>query len=225
MTGLVESGLKDVSLRPEITAVLKQLALTEASRYNWEILFEWLLVKASRHVNETEDLSGFKWLFSLHICLENCGLKSLKCNDFPYFFLMNFYYALRNTKYRFGMGQGDFQIVEEIKDQILDMIERSKTDNVDLYKFQCAICTLIAVVIPNFEKDRLFYLRLFDCFTANNLIRGLQQYHSGLLLVQKTLLDKNKFGHFQEAFTYFFEYIYISEVSRFQHLLDAVYGK
>ena len=222
---MIDSGLKDVSLRTETTEVLKQLAVTEASRYNWEELYEWLLVKAFRHVNETEDLSGFKWLFSLHICLENCGLKSLKSNDFPYFFLMNFYYALRNTKYRFGMGQGDFQIVEEIKDQVLGVIERSKTDNVDLYKFQCAICTLIAVVIPNFEKDRLFYLRLFDCFTANNFIRGLQRYHSGLLVVPKNLFDKNKFSDFQEAYSYFFKCNYISEVSKYQHLLDAIYGK
>ena len=216
---MAKIALRNKPLQKPIFDIAKRVLSLRKDKESADKLFEWMVAKTFRKLTKKADLSVFHCLFTAY---ESFGYIFIsKKHDYHLFCLLNFYYYLLDTRYRFGLEQKDLKEIIKIKNIFVSIMEKTKFNSLSFYKVFCSVCLLIAALIPDDRDDRTSYLHVIDDSCACNFICGLKLYHLATLV---GLNPQNSSFMGLESARIYLKKIDYRPIS-IRHTMDVVYGE
>ena len=216
---MAEIALRNKPLRKPIFEIAKRIVLRRKNEQSADKMFKWMVAEVFRRLTKTGDLSVFHCLFTAYESLGNDFIR--KIHDYHLYVLLNFYYYLLDTRYRFGMEQKDLEEIIEIKNIFVSILEMITFHSCSFYKVFCSVCLLIAALIPDDRDNRTSYLHVIDDSCACDFICGLKLYHLSTLVGPN---DPNSSFMGMESARILFKKVNYRPIA-IRHTMDLVYGK
>ena len=216
---LARIALRNKPLRKPIFDFAKKVLLHHKDEQYVDEMIECMLPKIFRKLTKKADLSVFHCLFTAY---ESLGYDFIaKKHDYHLYILLNFYYYLLDTRYRFGLEQKDLEEIIELKNIFVSILEMTKFHSLSSYKVLCSVCLLIAALIPDDRDNRTSYLHVIDDSCACDFICGLKLYHLSTLVGPN---DPSSSFMGMESARILFKKINYRPIA-IRHTMDLVYGK